>query len=66
MSIPLPTCWVIVDEHTGSEWNVLGQAVAGELEGQRLEPVVHANHFWFAWQAFYPETEIRIAEDING
>ena len=56
----------IVDEQTGSEWNVLGQAVGGELEGRRLEQVVHANHFWFAWQAFHPDTEIRLAEDIQG
>ncbi|PKB62167.1 MAG: hypothetical protein BZY79_00015 [SAR202 cluster bacterium Casp-Chloro-G4] len=54
----------IVDEQTGSEWNVLGQAVAGDLVGRSLAPVVHANHFWFAWQAFHPDTEVRTAEDI--
>ena len=50
---------VIVDEETGSKWNILGIAVEGPLEGSRLAPVVHANHFWFAWAAFNPETEIR-------
>jgi hypothetical protein len=29
----------IKDRETGSEWNVLGQAVAGELVGQQLSPV---------------------------
>jgi hypothetical protein len=57
---------IILDEQTGSEWNLLGQAVAGELQGKNLEPLVHANHFWFAWQAFFPNTEIRSADDISG
>jgi len=46
----------ILDEETGSEWTVLGEAVAGELEGKRLEPVVSIDHFWFSWAAFRPET----------
>jgi hypothetical protein len=48
----------ILDEETGSEWNVLGEAVAGELEGSRLEPVVSIDHFWFSWAAFRPETRV--------
>jgi hypothetical protein len=48
----------IRDEETGSTWSILGIAVDGELEGSRLEPVVHADHFWFAWAAFAPETTI--------
>jgi hypothetical protein len=47
-----------VDEETGSTWNVLGQAIAGPLAGESLTPVVHGNHFWFAWAAFKPETVI--------
>ena len=46
------------DEETGSRWNILGQAVAGPLTGQQLIPVIHANHFWFAWAAFRPNTEV--------
>ncbi len=46
------------DAETGSTWNILGEAVAGDLVGARLEPVVSFDHFWFAWQAFYPETEL--------
>jgi hypothetical protein len=48
----------ILDDQTGSVWNVLGEAVAGELEGSRLEPLVSVNHFWFSWAAFKPETRI--------
>jgi hypothetical protein len=48
----------IKDEQTNSEWNILGQAVAGELKGKQLSPVVSINHFWFSWAAFKPETRI--------
>ncbi|MCL7453923.1 MAG: DUF3179 domain-containing protein, partial [Anaerolineae bacterium] len=47
-----------VDKETGSTWNVLGQAVDGPLAGERLIPIVHGNHFWFAWAAFKPDTII--------
>ena len=46
------------DNRTGSIWNVLGQAVEGELEGASLVPVVHTNEFWFAWSAFHPNGEV--------
>lgn len=48
----------IVDQETNSEWNLLGQAVSGEMAGLQLEPVVAINHFWFSWAAFKPETRI--------
>jgi hypothetical protein len=48
----------ITDEQTGSTWNVLGEAVAGELAGQQLRPVVKVDHFWFSWAAFRPDTRI--------
>lgn len=46
------------DRETGSLWNLSGQAVEGPLTGSHLPEVVHGNHFWFAWAAFLPETEI--------
>lgn len=48
----------IFDEQTNSEWNILGQATAGDLKGKQLSPVVSINHFWFSWAAFKPETRI--------
>ena len=48
----------IVDVETGSTWNVLGQAIDGELAGESLEPIVHGDHFWFSWAAFRPDTII--------
>lgn len=48
----------ILDEQTGSEWNVLGEAVAGELKGEKLDPVPSIDHFWFSWSAFRPGTRV--------
>ncbi len=47
-----------VDDQTGSVWNILGEAVEGEMTGKSLTPIVHGNHFWFAWGAFNPDTLI--------
>ena len=47
-----------VDEQTGSVWNIFGRAVEGELTGSQLARVIHSDHFWFAWQAFHPDTEL--------
>ena len=46
----------IVDAETGSVWSILGSALDGELAGESLTPLVHGNHFWFAWAAFKPNT----------
>lgn len=48
----------IVDAETGSTWNILGQAIDGPLAGEQLTLVVHADHFWFSWAAFKPDTII--------
>ena len=48
----------IVDNETGTVWNVLGTALSGPLAGAQLAPVAHGDHFWFAWAAFNPDTRI--------
>jgi hypothetical protein len=48
----------IIDIDTGSTWDIFGRAIKGKLRGRALEPVVHGNHFWFAWAAFKPRTKI--------
>jgi len=52
----------IVDDQTGSEWDLLGKAISGPLTGKALDPVVSINHFWFSWAAFRPDTRIYQAE----
>ncbi|MDE2842915.1 MAG: DUF3179 domain-containing (seleno)protein [Chloroflexota bacterium] len=37
---------------------MFGQGVGVALAGRQLTPVVHANHFWFAWAAFRPDTTV--------
>ncbi|MDH3732028.1 MAG: DUF3179 domain-containing protein [Gemmatimonadota bacterium] len=47
-----------VDRETESTWDFAGRAVSGPLTGERLTPIPHGNHFWFAWAAFRPGTEV--------
>lgn len=49
---------VIVDDQTGSIWNVFGLAESGALEGTQLRQVVAGVHFWFAWSAFRPDSPV--------
>lgn len=49
---------VFRDTQTGSEWNIRGRAVSGELAGKALQPAVAFDHFWFAWAAFLPDTQL--------
>ncbi len=46
------------DKETGSEWDILGRAVAGALAGKQLTELPAINHFWFSWAAFRPETRV--------
>ncbi len=46
------------DAETGSTWDILGEATDGPLAGERLTAVLHFDHFWFAWAAFFPATEL--------
>ena len=46
------------DNETGSEWNLFGEAVAGELAGSRLRPREFVDTFWFAWGTFEPASSI--------
>lgn len=49
---------VIVDEQTGSTWDVFGVAIGGELAGTRLARLPHVDTFWFAWSTFRPDSVI--------
>ena len=47
----------IVDDAGGS-WDIFGRAASGPYAGRALTPLVSGTHFWFAWAAFKPSTEI--------
>ncbi|ACO47627.1 DUF3179 domain-containing protein [Deinococcus deserti] len=46
------------DRETGSTWSLTGRATDGPLRGTALKPFAHGNHFWFAWAAYVPRTEV--------
>lgn len=49
----------LVDEETGSGWNIKGKGTSGALAGRRLQPVPHYNKvFWFAWADYHPATDV--------
>jgi hypothetical protein len=47
-----------VDDQTGSTWSIVGEAMAGEYRGHRLERVPHLDTFWFAWSTYQPGSEL--------
>lgn len=46
------------DATSGSTWSPAGEAEKGPLAGQRLRPAVFLDVMWFAWFAFFPQTEV--------
>ena len=48
----------IVDNETGSTWNIAGVAIDGALAGSSLERVPHLDTFWFAWSTYQPDTTL--------
>ena len=48
-----------VDAETGSLWLINGEAIEGELAGERLTQVPHLDTFWFAWSTYQPDTSLQ-------
>jgi hypothetical protein len=46
------------DRETGSTWNIMGVALSGPNLGEKLEQIPAHNAFWFAWAAFWSQTEV--------
>jgi hypothetical protein len=47
-----------VDAETASVWLLNGEAIEGELKGERLEQIPHLDTFWFAWSTYQPDTSL--------
>ncbi len=45
-------------DNEGTVWNVLGEAVAGPRQGQKLKPTTSYNGYWFAFGTFFPNVPI--------
>ncbi len=41
-----------------STWSVFGESVEGPMKGKRLKIIDSFDVMWFAWAAYYPNTEI--------
>ncbi len=49
----------IVDEQTGSRWNIFGRAVSGPLAGAQLNPTPgRIGQLWFSWAVYRPDTVV--------
>ena len=53
------------DQETDSTWDIFGRALDGPLAGTELDRVIHSDHFWFAWAAFNPGTEVVAEADLT-
>ncbi len=53
----------IVDEQTKSQWTPEGLGTYGRWRDQKLTPVLAVDAMWYAWAAFYPDTQIFPYED---
>lgn len=53
----------LIDQETGSRWDITGRAVAGALKGQSLQWLPGVQCRWFAWAAEYPESDIYAPAD---
>jgi hypothetical protein len=47
-----------MDELTGSLWAANGRSIEGKLSRTQLEQQTAYDVMWFAWHAFFPETEV--------
>ena len=50
--------FTLVDNETGTRWNVKGEAIEGIHAGKRLRQVPAYTAFWFAWVTFWQNTEV--------
>ena len=49
---------LVMTDTSGSTWSVFGRAVDGSRAGELLQSADSFVAYWFAWAAFYPDTEL--------
>ena len=57
-ALPDTSALRIIDVNTGSEWDFLGKAVSGQLQGSELRNVFLLPDYWFDWKAYHPDTQV--------
>jgi len=48
----------LVTDDEGNHWDVFGVAISGPRQGQSLNQPFSFIAYWFAWAAFYPDTQV--------
>ena len=48
----------IMADNKGNRYNIFGEAVSGPDKGEILGSPTSFIAYWFAWAAFYPDTEL--------
>lgn len=51
-----------IDTITNTIWSQHGKGLEGEYKNIQLTKLIAPPHFWFAWAAFYPETDLFIVD----
>ncbi|MDZ7682712.1 MAG: DUF3179 domain-containing protein [Fodinibius sp.] len=52
---------IVMQDDSGTNWNIFGEAVNGPLKGKSLTPLPSYNAYWFAWVDFFksgPKTPV--------
>lgn len=49
---------LILKDNNNNKYDIFGQIIAGNDKGKRLKPITQYISYWFAWAAFYPETNL--------
>ncbi len=52
----------IQDLETGSDWDLAGRAINGELSGAQLKPLPVRSTFWFSLVANFPDIDVYLPE----
>lgn len=55
---PLSSLPAIMVDGEGNVWDVFGECISGDRQGQQLPLLQSLHGFWFAFGAFYPDPEI--------
>jgi hypothetical protein len=51
--------FTLKDKETGTIWDGLtGEALSGDLAGEKLTRIKSTSSFWFGWKDFYPGTRV--------
>ncbi len=61
-----PDIFPLVDDETGSTWDIVGRAVEGPLAGASLGSVPSFISEWYGWVGYHPETAVYLGGEGEG